>query len=83
MSPLLNGGKAGHKMAAVNGKLYVMGGWRKFKFLDEVEEYDPIMDQWIEKTKMPLALAYFGSVVKQGQIYIVGFSVMFWFLTLP
>ena len=71
-SPLLNGGRAGHKIEAVDGKLYVMGGWRKFRFLDEVEEYDPLLDQWIMKSKMPEKLAYFGSVVKNDQIYVVG-----------
>ena len=68
----LKGGRAGHKVEAVGGKLYVMGGWRKFKFLDEVEEYNPLKDEWTIKTKMPEPLAYFGSVSKNGQIYTVG-----------
>ena len=72
VSPLLNGGRAGHKVEAVNGKLYVIGGWRKFQFLDEVEEYNPLLNKWTIKSKMPQPLAYFGSVVKNGQIYIVG-----------
>jgi len=72
VSPLLKGGRAGHKIEAVGGKLYVMGGWRKFKFLDEVEEYDPLLDKWTIKAKMPGPLAYFGSVVKNGQVYVVG-----------
>lgn len=72
VSPLLNGGRAGHKVEAVNGKLYVIGGWRKFKFLDEVEEYNPLLNKWTIKSKMPKPLAYFGSVVKNEQIYIVG-----------
>ena len=65
----MKGGRAGHKVEAVGGKLYVMGGWRKFKFLDEVEEYNPLKDEWTIKTKMPEPLAYFGSVSKNGQIY--------------
>lgn len=60
VSPLLNGGRAGHKIEAVNGKLYVMGGWRKFKFLDEVEEYNPLLNKWTMKSPMPKPLAYFG-----------------------
>ena len=59
-------------LQAVNGKLYVIGGWRKFRFLDDVEEYDPFLNQWTIKSKMPQPLAYFGSVVKNGQIYVVG-----------
>lgn len=59
-------------LQAVNGKLYVIGGWRKFRFLDDVEEYNPFLNQWMTKSKMPQPLAYFGSVVKNGQIYIVG-----------
>ena len=46
---IFKGGRAGHKIEAVGGKLYVMGGWRKFKFLDEVEEYDPLLDKWTIK----------------------------------
>ena len=60
VSPLLNGGRAGHKIEAVNGKLYVIGGWRKFKFLDEVEEYNPLLNKWTMKSPMPKPLAYFG-----------------------
>lgn len=49
-----------------------MGGWRKFKFLDEVEEYDPLLNKWTMKAKMNKPLAYFGSAVKNEQIYVVG-----------
>ena len=71
-SPLLNGGRAGHRMEAVGGKLYVVGGWRNFTFLDQVEEFNPIFNRWTLKANMPEALAYFGSVVKNDQIYVVG-----------
>ena len=68
----LQQGRAGHKMEAAGGKLYVMGGWRKNQFLDVVEEYDPILDTWTYKNKMPRPLAYFGSVVKNNEIYVIG-----------
>ncbi len=72
VSPLLNGGRAGHKVEAVNGKLYSMGGWRRFKFLDQVEEYDPLLNKWRAKAKMPQPMAYFGSIVRNDQIYVIG-----------
>ena len=58
--------------AVMAGKLYVIGSWRKFQFMDEVEEYNIILNQWMIKSKMPQPLAYFGNVVKSCQIYVVG-----------
>jgi N-acetylneuraminic acid mutarotase len=40
--------------------------------LSQVEEYDPIFDTWSLKTGMSSPLAYFGSVVKNNQIYVIG-----------
>ena len=44
----------------------------KFQFIDDVEEYNIILNQWMIKSKMPQPFAYFGSLVKNGQIYVVG-----------
>ena len=44
----------------------------KFQFIVDVEEYNIILNQWTIKSKMPQPFAYFGPVVKNGQIYVVG-----------
>ena len=44
----------------------------KFQFIDDMEEYNIILNQWMIKSKMPQPFAYFGSLVKNGQIYVVG-----------
>ena len=69
---LLNGGRAGHRLEAVGGKLYAIGGWRRHKFLAEVEQYDSIMDKWNLVAPLSEPLAFFGSVVRNGHIYVVG-----------
>ena len=44
----------------------------KFQFIVDVEEYNIILNQWTIKSKMPQPFTYFGPVVKNGQIYVVG-----------
>ncbi|GEM_PF-1848510 len=57
--------------AAVNGKIYAMGGF-SVDALTIVEEYDPMMDTWTAKTPMPEAHAGFVAVSVNGKIYTIG-----------
>jgi N-acetylneuraminic acid mutarotase len=41
--------------AAVNGKMYVFGGWIGSTATNAVEEYDPLTNLWTTKTPMPTA----------------------------
>ena len=54
---------------AVNGKIYVMGGWPT---KTTVEEYDPVTDTWTQKADMPTAREGFGTAVVGGKIYAIG-----------
>lgn len=67
--------------AVVENKLYVLGGEfyggkieePDYK-LDNIEEYDPLMDKWSIKSKLPNAISSFGTIVLDNKIYIIGGS---------
>jgi hypothetical protein len=41
VSPM-NTARAGLQLVALNGRIYAIGGWKDHRFLDTVEEYDPL-----------------------------------------
>ena len=45
-------GRDGHGAAAVNGKIYAIGGQDGATAFSSVEEYDPATDTWMPKTSM-------------------------------
>lgn len=61
--PQTEGGTA----AAVNGKIYVMGGSINY-------EYDPATDNWAEKTPMATTRRPYGIAVYQNKIFTIGGS---------
>jgi N-acetylneuraminic acid mutarotase len=65
--------------AAVNGKIYVIGGRVGAAFIglasdiSVVEEYDPATDKWsAPRARMPTARSALGSGVINGRIYVAG-----------
>ncbi|MBK5291422.1 MAG: hypothetical protein JJE04_07095, partial [Acidobacteriia bacterium] len=64
-----------HNMpAAVNGKLYVIGGQTDAgtAFVNLVQEYDPAGNVWRVRTPMPAARGGGAAVVLDGKIYVAG-----------
>jgi len=61
-------------LRAVNGKLYLIGGYRSDlgTYYDTVYEYDPDLDSWTAKTSMPVAREDHASAVINDKIYIFG-----------
>ena len=65
-------------IAAVNGKIYMMGGegipvkTDEPNYLDIVEEYDPASDEWKNKNNMPLPLSCFITATVNNKIYVIG-----------
>ena len=53
---------------AVNGKIYVFGGWDS----DLVYEYDPLSNAWTQKASMPQARGGTVALYYDGKIYIAG-----------
>ena len=62
--------------AAINGKIYIIGGGNSNGLLATVEEYNPATDSWTQKADMPwpnnnVALA----AASNGKIYVLGGDV--------
>ncbi len=60
--------------AAVNGKIYVIGGDTTFLStpLKTVSAYDPTTDTWATKADMPTARLAAAAAVVDGKIYVMG-----------
>jgi hypothetical protein len=59
-------------VAAVNNKLYAIGGIQRDSAVGYVEEYNPILDSWVIKAPMPTARGYGVCGVVNGKIYCIG-----------
>jgi N-acetylneuraminic acid mutarotase len=68
-----------HAVAAVGGKLYVIGGRVGAAFItgssnnvDLVEMYDPATDLWVGRDRMPTARSAISGAVYNGKIIVAG-----------
>jgi N-acetylneuraminic acid mutarotase len=57
---------------AVNGKLYVIGGWGDGKARGVTYEYDPATDKWAKKKSMPRPSHHAALAAANGKIYVMG-----------
>ncbi|MBC8232700.1 hypothetical protein H8E77_24390 [bacterium] len=58
----------GAAASAVDGKIYVIGGWGSGVPLSVVEMYDPVTDNWEKRANMPRSIAHMGSASMDGKI---------------
>ena len=76
----MNEARGGLGVAAVNGKVYAIGGSTQQGLSDQYakgivgtnEEYDPTTDTWTFNTPMPTPRVYFAITVHQNKIYCIG-----------
>jgi N-acetylneuraminic acid mutarotase len=64
--------RSGHAVAAVEGKVYVIGGWDGVKHCDDVWQYNPDGDSWRVGTAMPTARSHPAVTTIEGRVYVVG-----------
>jgi tetratricopeptide (TPR) repeat protein len=57
---------------AVNGKMYVIGGWDDGKARGVTYEYDPATDKWAKKKSMPRPAHHAALATANGKIYVLG-----------
>jgi N-acetylneuraminic acid mutarotase len=57
---------------AVNGKLYVIGGWGEGTARGATYEYDPATDRWTKKKSMPRPAHHAALAAANGRIYVIG-----------
>ena len=62
----------GFGTAVVNNKIYVIGGNYGLNYLNEVLEYDPLLDTWVRKADMPTARSGLAVAVWDNKIYAIG-----------
>ncbi|CAI9103987.1 OLC1v1002589C1 [Oldenlandia corymbosa var. corymbosa] len=62
----------GCAIGAVDGSLYVLGGFCRSTVMKSVWRYDPIANAWNEVTPMSVARAYCKTGVLNGKLYVVG-----------
>jgi N-acetylneuraminic acid mutarotase len=58
--------------AAVNGKMYVIGGWDEGKAAGINYEYDPATDKWTQKKGMPRSAHHAAIATANGKLYVMG-----------
>ena len=70
----LNTPRAAPAVAAVNGKIYAIGGQKqKFGVVDSVEEFNPATNTWTLKSSvMPHPRVNSAAAVLNGKVYIIG-----------
>lgn len=60
-------------VAALNGKIYVLGGTAQGRFDSPLnEEYDPATDTWRERAPLPKGLSHVGAAALGGKLYAIG-----------
>jgi hypothetical protein len=57
---------------AVNGKMYVIGGWDEGKAAGINYEYDPATDKWTQKKGMPRSAHHAAIATANGKLYVIG-----------
>ncbi len=73
MGPDLPTPRRSPAVAAVNGKLYAIGGGdSSLNSFATVEEYDPILNRWTTKASMPTSRVYAATAVIDNKIYVMG-----------
>ncbi|MFQ5779599.1 MAG: Kelch repeat-containing protein [Nitrospiria bacterium] len=59
-------------VAALDGKVYLIGGFTITGVTRRVEMYDPAADRWTQKAPLPVALHHAGAGAVKGKLYVVG-----------
>ena len=71
MAPMLTA-RSDLAAAAVNGKIYAIGGSSGSFTLSAVEVYDPSTNAWSAVASIPTARRYFAAAAVNGKIYAIG-----------
>ncbi|XP_078620528.1 kelch-like protein 24 [Branchiostoma floridae x Branchiostoma japonicum] len=69
--PEMKQGRWCHSMAALQGKVYAIGGVM-YKTYDTVEQYDPITKAWTFAKPLPEPRQNHASTVCEGKVYVLG-----------
>ncbi|KAG5199898.1 hypothetical protein JEQ12_006377 [Ovis aries] len=68
----LRRGRWRHKMAVVQGQLFVVGGFDGLRRLRSVERYDPFSNTWASVAPLPEAVSSAAVAPCAGRLYVIG-----------
>ena len=66
--------RSAYALAALEGKLYLFGGWDGKAYQNSLYIYDPAEDRWTRGADLPYALGFASAVSSNGKIYLFGGS---------
>lgn len=78
LAPLAGGKRQEHAVAALDDKIYVIGGFivppggRDLLITDSVEAYDVVTGVWQPVAPLPLEVHHVGAVASGGKLYVIG-----------
>ncbi|XP_036115418.1 kelch-like protein 35 [Molossus molossus] len=68
----LNKGRWRHKMAVLQGQLFVVGGFDGLQRLRSMERYDPFSNTWAAAEPLPEAVSSAAVAPCAGRLYVIG-----------
>ncbi|WP_328990607.1 hypothetical protein OG394_30520 [Kribbella sp. NBC_01245] len=77
LAAIAGGPRQEHSVAALNGKVFVVGGIRPngsggFTTVSDVEVYDPSRNTWQRAASMPVAMNHPNLAAVNGRLYVLG-----------
>jgi len=70
--PSLPAPRCAYAIAAVNGQVYLFGGWDGKRYTGSVFRYDPAFARWEELSPMPVSLGFQAAAAVDGKVYLIG-----------
>ncbi|MBI3941612.1 MAG: helix-turn-helix domain-containing protein [Chloroflexi bacterium] len=71
-APIPGGARCGLAAVALEGKLYIFGGYDGRKYTSEVWVYDPEADRWSPRTPMATPKGDMAAVATESAVYLLG-----------
>lgn len=76
LTPIAGGPRQEHSVAALDGRIYVIGGITPsgdtFPTTDRVEVYDTATDSWSDAAPLPVAMNHPNVAAAEGRLYVIG-----------
>lgn len=64
--------RSAYALAALEGKLYLFGGWDGTAYQNTLFVYDPAEDRWSKGANLPFICGYASAVASTGKIFLLG-----------